>query len=226
MLQLKSQCEIRFLLLDGDYVVNQPRLFAVRQPDGRKGLLEVDARGLSGHADVWTAQLIEDDGGGPRLVMRTIIDACAWGDDGAKCTSVRPIARYVDADADGDLDLELSFQGGNGVSRRDVFVRQANGRFSLPARYTAPDSFIAEMHKIAPPVGVEVSSTPAPTCTWSVKAPHGLKAFRARGGQGPVVATLADETKVEVAEVRNGWSRLNVPLAGWVPSSGVVERCQ
>ncbi len=226
MLVLKSGKESRYLLLDGDYAVSAPRLLAVKQPQQRSGLVLVDARGLTGHADTWTTQLIEDDGRGPRLVMRAVIDSCSWGDDGAKCTPVRPAARYLDVEGDGDLDLELSFQGGNGMRRRDLFARQASGRFLLPARYVASDSAIAELHKIAAPIGVEAPSAPPPKCAWSVKAPRSpIKAHGQRGGKGPMVGTLADQAPVELAEVRGGWSRLSVPLAGWVPTASLVERC-
>jgi hypothetical protein len=97
------------------------------------------------------------------------------------------------------------------LSRRD-FVQSADGAWS----YLTADSFIAEMHKLAPPLGA-----------WSVKAPHtALKAHRQQAGQGPVVGTLENGAKVALAEVRRSWSRLNVPLAGWVPSSGLVESCK
>ena len=42
----------------------------LKQPDKRNGLVLVDARGLTGHADTWTTQLIEDDGRGPRRFDR------------------------------------------------------------------------------------------------------------------------------------------------------------
>lgn len=226
MLVMASGAERRYLLIDPDLAVNKPQLSAVRLPDGQKALLLVEARGFEQHTDTWVAHLIEEGDDGPRVALQVVIDVCSWGDDGAKCTPVRPSARAFDADQDGDLDLELSFQGGNGMKQRDLFVRQANGRFLLPARYLDPQTFIPQTHKdFAPAQHADAPSQPPAACPVTVQAPRApLKLHAQRDGRGPVVGTLAHESAVGVAEVRGAWSRLNVPQAGWVPSAS-LKRC-
>jgi hypothetical protein len=128
VIELRQGEDARYVLVDGANAVAQPQLSIVPRPGGGAALMLVEARGLFHHADTWHAHLVEDDGTGPRLVLRVIIADCGGDERGFGCGVVRARARYADLDRDGDLDVEIS----PSVGGRRRFLRDGAG-FVRPA---------------------------------------------------------------------------------------------
>jgi hypothetical protein len=116
-LRLTSDAGTRVMTIDLDRRSWSLWLRAIGRPDGSRALLLVEQRSVPGQATEWTLHLLEDDGRGPHLVLRTGFPVPC---EEEPCPDVvHPRARYADVDRDGALDFVL------GVSSLTIdFVRR------------------------------------------------------------------------------------------------------